>query len=1233
MIQKIINKLKFKILLQNSNSDLQQEISFLLLHDHQNLKKYMNKDDIQILESFFDVSFEIFSDQLFQKIQEKITQINFDEQFDIFVDFIDSEQKNYNLKNLLKKINKDCFTTINTKDILFLKEKEVLEFFKMDNIQPLEFYHVTQDSTALSVYKNIKKEDEQYIINDLFQRKKVDICIIDKIQLMSSDELKRFYQNDSEYFMRIFNLSSQNKKLILKNNEDFEWLISILPENFLFKTQTIFDYQGGDKKQVLIKNLQNKRVNWNHPWNHLPFQMQNLLTSIDILKHFGVITKDLLKSDEYFDREKEIKSLLKEKEIHHIHVDYNFISDKILQDVIEDEDVFIKMMKNFKETSHFNLVLLHRYVQYLYDQKNQLLLMTKEENPFIKIENILNFKILSEEKVLENFHNKMLAYLSHSTESINIDLFNKLYNDIIENEEDCQSLNKNFKKINHEKVFSDHVREKDFFTENIDFIIDYMTTKLKDNDWKDINEEAWLKEIEKFKKIGLFLPFINNTEYVYHEDVYQLYAHIITIDKIKIDTVLLTLHNVHKNKLESAGLSQEIKKLLTEMNIDFFDKYSMPECPDLVYEACLDIKRKNNKLKESYILQMVEFGWFDVNKDMHDLNQFKNNIDRYIKNQREQIFKKEDINMSEGYPLNIGDKKFNGLLTEHFYAIFDGDFQEITKNIQEKRWLELTKNINIENFEKIIAPLVTHTIQGKEFFKHLIQDFRLSNKNHLLWNQMTNILNQINQDDRENVIDIIYKNSIDHIADCDWQEDSQGSTARDIGRYIQGKYNSQKISEDVCNKLNLSQISSFYIELLSKEDRQRVFQKISQEEALYKIVDVFRFSEIKHEFIENMTDNLCLKWYQENPTHFNRLLEEFVPLGNFIDIKNIDVLKDSIEKIKEFKFIQVLSPKTLERGLNILIEFYPDELMGYSILKSFNPNIMDKLNKKENMLNGVIKKNNLKRDLSPLEQNKLIQAWLKKETIEVYENINPFQKTFNSMSVDFLHESLCVKIEVKNNQKIKNQILEEFPLDVHYFIFTSKLKENLNFQMDLIGQTKDFFIDSIVDHLKILKGYQQYLEITKDYKNTFNIFNLNGFKYYDQDMNEMLLQHAPILYLKNNHIQEHEKIKRFNEVCCDLDLNDFYRSTKSKEIFNSSKKEILDIFINKIIDKKDYHLLNKLYVDLKQNALRFNFFGLLPEDSNNYEIMTKSLLDNYFIYNTLNKNSYHEKPLCNNRKI
>ncbi len=1241
MINKVINKIKFKIafkyLHQSSQllSDLfSEKITFMLLYDHDTLKECVDANELKILESFFNVSFHEFSESLYKNIQEKLNDLKIDsDDFYVSVDLINNSYSLYELRHFLKNIKPENFEKITKEDIVFLKEKECLEFFKYDHINPLDYYHLTKNSSVLYVFHQIKEEDKQYIIEDLFKNKIVDVYILEKMGLMSLDDLKKNYEKDSEYFLRLFALTSSKIKIIIKEKETFEWLINILPEKFLFNTNTIFDYEGENKKEILIKNLKDKRINW----EYLPFKMKRFLNPMEILQHFDVVISDLLKPDYYHMFQEDIKKLLKEKNIKKIFLDFGLIEDEVLSDIIKDEDILIKMLKGFKEISDFNPTLLKKYVNYLDERKKEILEILQEKDDFTKIENLLKFKIVSEDKKIEDFHIKILSYLSQSEEMINLDLFNNLFNEIIEKPKNIKDLDEKFSKINSKKIFSENIMKQSFFSENFDFIIDYMTSKFKNNQWKDIEEDLWKKEIIKFKKIGIFLPFVESTNYTYCEDVYNFYTHLIQIDQLKTDSILLTLHEMHKNKLNPKELNIWVEKILKDLNIDFFDKYLITECPELVYEKCLDMKRNNNQQKESYILQMIKYGNFEQERNVEGLEEFKKNLDYYLKIQKNSSLKKIDINMSEGFPLTIGNNRFNGLFSEHFYAIFDCSFDEIVQNIQDKKWSELKKNIDIEQFNKHIDELVAHTVEGKEFFNFLIQDFKLNEKNHVLWSKMNDILRKLDASYLNKTIEKIYIQSIDHIEKCQWLEDEHGFTEKNIGVYIQKQYNCDKISKDVLSKIDFLEESTFYIELLSTHDRKKVLQKLIETEPLYKIIDIFRFSNIKKDFLECVPDDMFVKWFEQHPVNFSRLLTEIKDASHQIRMKDLEILKESIDKITDTKFVHILANDNLEEMLHILIEKYPTDMMNTKIFKSYNPSMMKILNKNDSFFVYHSNENNLKRDLNSHEQNRLIHHWVKEiknKKLDLNQDVL-LGTSFNAMSVDFLSEYLCREIKEDIILKIKEKILEEFPQDIHYFIFTSQLKEKLPHNLDIMKYEydKQQLFNGIIDHEKILKGYQDYLSITKDNQNQFAIFLDSTFKPYENEINEILLKHHPIVYLKKSNILENEKLTKFNQYASNIDLYHFYHSAKNKNMINHRVNTIFEAFMNHVIDKKDYNLLNKIYVDLKQKKLKSSFFALSSEDSINYELMAKSLLDNFLIYNHLIKHQEVEKISVIKKKI
>ena len=206
--------------------------------------KNFNKDILNKLILFFDEFFEKFSkyliltekNELFykKKFDEKFDNINFDENNQ-------DENIDENIKNLLNE-KKDIILLKNNFCIVF---QNLIHFLRLISQKNLAMLHLLANYLLKNNLKNLKKEDDYYIINHR--------CIN-----ITEDDIKIIHEDEQKHicncpFLRLL-ISNWREEIKSKENENEEFLLSF-PHNYPLRNAFCILYFFLNKQVFLNHNI------------------------------------------------------------------------------------------------------------------------------------------------------------------------------------------------------------------------------------------------------------------------------------------------------------------------------------------------------------------------------------------------------------------------------------------------------------------------------------------------------------------------------------------------------------------------------------------------------------------------------------------------------------------------------------------------------------------------------------------------------------------------------------------------------------------------------------------------------------------------------------------------------------------------------------------------------------------------------------------------------------------
>ncbi len=1266
-------------------------IEFYFMYAFPKIKKILNQEELDILIQIFPEQTHVFHPSNQLKIKEAINKMK-EHDFSISVDML-KQLNAEELKDTRNKLPNSLFERPKIEELQWLKDNYLLEHYSLHHLNAIDVYHQTHDYSL--VFEKISPNIEKYhvIIEDLFKRKITNAHTVHHVQKMSEKDLKNFIQKDPVFAFEIFSAQSFMNEFWCRNKEEFKLIFSLFPENYHFKNNLTFDIDCDDKAQLLKELLVGKKINWRNP----PFQLSTILNPIEKLEDFHVVSNELFDETYFKNNQKKIETLLNEKEKIHFYVDYHSVDFSIdnFNILLRNQSFFNKMLCSLSEIDDFQDGMLDAYLYHLKNDKDNIKNIIIQEAPTIhdkldKIEKILNYHIITENPLTENFHDKLYAQLSESEEFFNIALFNEIYNDLLEKENLYEMIEPKFRQKFPfiEKQLSEYIQEHLNFLNCFDFLAQEMELILEKDNWQNYaKKDEWVKLKQDFKILKPFMEFKENVRYIYHGDVFDFYQQVGLIDELKNQAILHNLHDIKKISEQKQHLNPEERKRLHYLSKLFFndvhqtmsEKYNLTNTSDMVYDYFLTFKRGKNKLKHTYIYHMIEYGdihdhlqdaqyQYDknalLNQDEHfglrqeDLimnSKFYNEIEIFLLDyQRKNKAKKDNLlDIEKPFDLKINGEVINGFMEKSFYSLFDTQASDIDMLDFKK----LKPFLNEKMLQEHLPQLCQETKQGFDLLMFLIEDLNIQKPDKIdLF--FINFLLNMNKENKNEINSIILLSLRQHhenfLIEAPYQIDSLSNDSLQLIYQIREKNEIPEMSQAALSLLKKDDLESVqkYMQFLTVEHRNDIMLDILRQHDFSDCLSLMRKmpKDIRNAFSKIIPDEKIMEIFsnEEKQKEYVQFLKNNYLFIHFENKNGLDKFIALVKKNDDF--LSLLSEKTIQKNIEKLLKEIPEQCLKHKFFTTYAPDIIEQIHFEKNRQNIFMfygRENKIKRDLTVQEQNDLLSILLKQEKTNI--------KTLDFLSIDFLHSyfkndqefeyEYIRKNLIAHKNEMKQDILNAFPDDQHYFLFMQKMHENpvlTRYIKDMNG-----FFNDILDMEKFLNGWSMvsdhhYVTLENGLKN----FLKNQDKEIIQEVKDILIKidfpnYISFIFESNDEIKEN-----FNQIFNEI-LQKHIEKIKPEILLN----QISDGFwrINMKVSKHQYHAIDKLidesvrrndYVTLSDMYSSMKVLEpyelkrrLNAEQEKNIEQKLQALLENILIYNQLENTNIIDKSNFKKKKL
>ncbi len=939
--------------------------------------------------------------------------------------------------------------------------------------------------------------------------------------------------------------------------EDDAQIAELILKNYP-SDKTISHYEGPHVSAVLHKDLVLKFLE-GKKFKDIACDIDKVLTPVEILEKFNIFSHKLLSKKNYKENEEIILKALNNPQTIYTSF-YQFQNETYkdaLEVLLKNENFFVKFIDgiSFSRDHEPNEQIKNAYayhiknnleradelltenanaresktiqelIQSSYDAL-ELKIIPDIEDKYFRFTNHLhdlNSSILRQIKAAKQDYLDLQSLMSFMTNShvqnengLSIEKMYQVFEQQYPGVLSIDSLQDNFYSIISGKY-------KDFFIDYIDKEIKKIPEEILEKNLEKYGlKNLWKKNKEKvkdFSQKNLFTFYKGHWNFQYHFEQSQYIQPFNQFDEKKFNFILDNLYQINQIS-KKIDVSSEEKNRAKELLNDFFKHFEnsfenefsyyrddIKESIDFLFiRHDMEKDYHGSKLsfdklfkKMNYIVQKIETGKYLEGYELHLNSQMKERIDTLLKQYAElQNFDKKKYNeffsenfiqkpylmqfMNEGFSdpyfqelniFNLFDEKYkkdDDVLKLNWSTAFD------KLNVQEIDYLNLWENsMHHVNFRNLFSHIEHHSeiqnIHGKvQWFT-----FYMKQVNHVFSDYQENLGNEAKTFAEEKILHFM-KNHRDLIENKKPEIFQQYPEIEVLKKELVGFINKNDFLKNFLEKN--AQLD------LSNENNQLLEDFKMRESLMYQDFSL----------LNNENKKLFLQHILSEISEGKRNFDDFKTF--YVDQKDYDVMKESIETFDEEKTMKLLKHTELRRDLlsfcfakqqkfflqniiklnikesdNVLecLELFKTFNHGYGkmdnsqLIKNLQAIHYDGLEKIKDLLldkypevlahQYIGEKNNaifetrhygqsfFAKDINPEQQDMLISKIFNEH---LFEHVDVNSKELRPLNISFLHDCIPDKIFTPSSAlNVKNEILKYFKDDFNYMIFMCHFEKQL----------------------------------------------------------------------------------------------------------------------------------------------------------------------------------------------